>query len=489
MAHKLLHPSCLSIACCVILAATCPSQDKKRIESTVKRLEAKLDQIEGYLQSLEPGTQATDPSKLLEQALAKAAAKEAALNEQVAKLDREFQQARRQIADLASMHKATAAEKAKLVETIDSLRQELTGAYSERETAQKSFTELKAAYRQQNDQDAAKLLVARETAAKALDETRAKLAQGIADNAELTKGLTIAKKMNRDQQAKERDLRNELAAASAHVKGSKDVATEHEAIIAHMRATAELLQAEHATAAKDLEAARAKLGQASTDNAELRKKLATAEKMSRGEKVQGSAFRKQLEVVSAQFAESRDVAVEQEATIQGMRATAETIRKRNADLSEQLAAAEQKLADAQAQSEEMRIALEASQPATPKTPTTILAEPGSGNGVEGGIHVHNDSGTVIVQVGGGEVEIDASENAGARPAAKSPSLPRKRSAENKEPPPAPSVGSAIVPTPTLRTTERPAAEVVVPVPLSRTVKTKTQPPEKAAPPRKRKINL
>jgi hypothetical protein len=177
--------------------------------------------------------------------------------------------------------------------------------------------------------------------------------------------------------------------------------------------------------------AAAKLSQLEQRTVELSRQLAEAQSTIQDATRRARDLEHTTGQLSAQLAAARDelraaaqreielvaAAARQREAFDEMQATAETIRSRNAGLAEHLAAAERELRSAL--EERDRLLAEARQ-ASPQS------APGHAPNLDGDIHVHNDGGTVILQIGGGRVGLDrlATEELDASSAHASPMAPK-----------------------------------------------------------------
>lgn len=295
MAHELVRPSCLLVACVAMLAAAGPAQDKKRIENTVKRLEAKLDKIDGYLQSLEPATTQEPDGTAREKALATAIENERALQRRAANLGSELIAARQVAEDQALLTKAAADRQRELQAQIDALRQQLAENRTARESALRTLADSKAASREQalktkasmaaeeKERARAEELQVEHTAlAKALGEARANLERAGVANTNLKNTLLATEQHQQEFEGRARDLAAKLEAVSARLARYENTTNVHEASITTIGSTAETIRAENADLSDRLAAAEQRLADAMTQNEQLRAALeqrpATAQK-------------------------------------------------------------------------------------------------------------------------------------------------------------------------------------------------------------------
>lgn len=192
---------CLALACCIATAPDGATQDKKRIDDTVKRLESKLSALEGYLQSIEKGQ--SNPATL-EQMVAQADQRQSELALRAAQLEKSLADAQASAQKSAAQHQKTIADMAERNATALAMIETLEG-------------ELKrvSALLDRQEARAAGLENEKNELATNLDAARTSLASEQARSADLTRELATARSTQSDLEGRTGELSKQLEQAEA----------------------------------------------------------------------------------------------------------------------------------------------------------------------------------------------------------------------------------------------------------------------------------
>lgn len=296
--------------------------------------------------------------------------------------------------------------------------------------------------------------------ARAEAERIAQLEDQLADS---RSALEVAGQRSAQIEAVSGALANELTAA---LEDQRKVTAAVTAAEERERGRAEALQVKCDELENSLHSASAEISSLTARHAELQQGVAAAGDLHRRITAREQGLRQRMEHLSAQAEKHAVAASEQQTAMQRMRDAVDTVRSRNAELTDRLAEAEQHLEAAQTEKAQLQAALEQTQNAARQQPTEAESV---GHLVEGGIHVHDNHGTVILQLGGGEVELTGAHEQ----AASSPNTP-----------PAPDLGAL------RRRLEAPRSAPPPAAPLhQRSAAEKKRPPQSTTSASQRKINL